>query len=113
VPRLHAFSMEAEPIVPRAESRSDAKGVTQSILKGVPVGDGKTQMFCHCPVFDHIGGVIVLERQGIFGRWPFVSDFTDFRKRRLHKIEESGAGSRMNSLGDCKQVCIMSEPGMY
>jgi hypothetical protein len=49
-------------------------------------------MFCHCPVFDHLVGVVVLESERVFGRWPFVSDFTDFRKRGLHRIVEESSG---------------------
>src|SRR5262245_39287146 len=55
-------------------------------------------MFRHCPVLDHSGGVVFLESQGDFGPWPFVRNFTDFRKRGLHRIvQESRGESGMNS----------------
>ncbi|MBV8225118.1 MAG: hypothetical protein JO232_08020 [Verrucomicrobia bacterium] len=58
----------------------------QSIPESMPVGDKKAQMFCHCPVLNHFGGVVVHESQGLFGRWPFISKFAAFRKRGLHKV---------------------------
>src|SRR5215469_5368097 len=67
-------------VVPRADGCTGPEWITQNIPEGMPVGDRKAQMFRHRPVLDHSGGVVLLESQRVFGRWPFVSDSADFRK---------------------------------
>jgi hypothetical protein len=48
---------------------------------------------------DHFDGVVVLESQGVFGRWPFVGNFVDSRKCGLHRtVQESSGELGINSL---------------
>src|SRR5262249_22032200 len=81
-------------VVPRPEGCTDAKRITQRIPEGMPVGHRKAQMFCHRPVLDHFGGVVVLESEGVFGCRPFVSNFADFRKWGGHRIVQKVALNR-------------------
>jgi hypothetical protein len=71
-------------------------------------------MVGHRLTLDDFEGFVVFKSQRVLGGGAFVWDFGDFRKCGLHRIvEESSGESGMNSPGDCKQVCIMSEPRMY
>jgi hypothetical protein len=72
-------------VVPRADSCTDTKRITQNVPEAVPVCHRKAQMVGHRSALDDFSSIVVFESQGVFGRWPFVRDFSDFRKRGFHK----------------------------
>jgi hypothetical protein len=72
-------------IVPRAESCSDPKRVTQRVTESVPVGHGKAKMIGHGPTFDDFGGIVMFESERVLGGTTFVRDFIDIWKGGFHK----------------------------
>ena len=61
-------------VVPRALHRARAKRIAARAAKGVPVNHRKTQMLAHRFAVDDFIGVVMLERQRIFGTRTFVVD---------------------------------------
>ena len=72
------------PVVPRADGCAHAEGVGQRVAEGVPVHHGEAELFLHGFALDHLGGVVMFERQWISGFGPFEFDFRNVLKRGLH-----------------------------
>jgi hypothetical protein len=64
----------AATLLPGVLAGARSKGVTTVRTEGVPVGDGKAQVFAHGLFAHHSVGVIGLERQRVVGTRPFVRD---------------------------------------
>jgi hypothetical protein len=50
----------------------------------MPIDDGKSQVFGHGFARDHFAGVVMFERQGVFGTRSFEFDVGDVFERWLH-----------------------------
>lgn len=60
-------------VVPRQQAGGRTE-LIQAVVKTVPVGGAETKMVSHLFAFDDLIGVVVLERQRVFGLRAFVLD---------------------------------------
>ena len=73
-------------VVPRTIQRRRAEWVCSVASKRMPVAHGKSQPVSHRSAFDDFGGVVMPEREWVFGLRTFELDFIDFWKICGHEL---------------------------
>src|SRR4029077_8834964 len=71
-------------VVPRPLHRARTERVAASAAEGVPVNDRKAQVVAHRLALDDFAGIVMLERERVFGTRPFERNFAYVCKSCFH-----------------------------